>query len=62
MNCVEEVINIPVLKERFNQAVHKGRLKDILDGIIKQSKVEFNYEGPEDISENLLLSSYFKNC
>jgi len=62
MNCVEEVINIPVLKDRFNQAVHEGHLKDILDEIIKQSKVEFNYEEPDDISENLLLSSYFKNC
>lgn len=44
MNCVEEVINIAVLKDRFNQAVHEGHSKDILDEIIKQSKVEFNYE------------------
>ena len=50
MNCVEDVINIVVLKDRFNQAVHEGHLKDILNEIIKQSKVEFNYEGPNDIN------------
>jgi hypothetical protein len=50
MNCIEEVINIPVLKERFNQSVHEGHLNDILDEIIKQSKVEFNYEEPDNVS------------
>ena len=50
MNCIEEVINIPLLKDRFNQAVHEGHLKDILDEIIKQSKVEFNYDEPDTIS------------
>jgi hypothetical protein len=44
MNCVEEMINIPVLKDRFNQAVCEGHLKDILDEIVKQSRIEFNYE------------------
>ena len=49
INCIEEVINIPVLKDRFNQAIREGHLKDILDEIIKQSKVEFSYEGLDDI-------------
>jgi len=53
MNCVEEVINIAVLKDRFNQAVREGHLKDILDEIIKQSKVEFNYEEQDDINQTL---------
>jgi len=50
MNCVEEIINIPVLQQRFREAVWQGYLRDILDEIIRQSKVEFSYEEetPED--------------
>ena len=48
MDCVEEVINIPVLKNRFNETVQEGHLQSILDEVIKQSKVEFNYEEPDD--------------
>lgn len=48
MDCVEEIINIPILKYRFNDAVQEGHLQNILDEVIKQSKVEFNYEEPDD--------------
>lgn len=44
MNCIEEIINIPILIERFNDTVRKGYLKNILDEVISQSKVEFNYD------------------
>lgn len=44
MECIEEVINIPVLQERFESAKKEGYLSDILGEIIIQSKVEFNYE------------------
>jgi len=47
MNCIEEIINIPVLQERLNTCVSQGNLKQIVDEIIKQSKVEFNID--EDI-------------
>ena len=43
MACIEEIINIPVLQERFRQAESQGYLPQILDEIVKQSKVEFNY-------------------
>lgn len=43
MDCVEEVINISVLKERFADAIKQGYTTNILDEIILQSKVEFNY-------------------
>ena len=43
MACSEEIINIPVLPERFRQAEAQGYLPAILDDIVKQSKVEFNY-------------------
>ncbi len=44
MDCIEEVINIPTLINRFNDAVKQGYLNKILDEIVIQSKVEFNYE------------------
>lgn len=43
MACIEEVINIPMLNIRFNAAVEQGYLNRILDEIVLQSKVEFNY-------------------
>lgn len=47
MNCIEEVINIPLLQERFEEAVKRGYLNEILKELILQSKVEFNLK--EDI-------------
>lgn len=43
MACIEEIINIPILRERFKQAAQQGHLPRILDEIVKQSRVEFNY-------------------
>jgi hypothetical protein len=48
MGCIEEIINIPTLQERFGQAVAQGYLTAILDEIVKQSKVEFNYSEETD--------------
>jgi hypothetical protein len=44
MSCIEEIINLPVLKDRFNEVVKEGYLQQILDEVIKQSKVEFNVD------------------
>lgn len=44
MASIEEIINIPILLERFGTGVEQGRLANILDEIIRQSRVEFNYE------------------
>jgi hypothetical protein len=48
MDCIEEIINIPTLKERLNSAMEQGHQNQILDEIILQSKVEFNYLENED--------------
>jgi hypothetical protein len=48
MDCIEEVININILNERFKSAVKQGYLKNILDEIVLQSKVEFNYDESDD--------------
>jgi hypothetical protein len=44
MDCIEEVINISTLIERFNETKANGYLDSVLDEIVLQSKVEFNYE------------------
>lgn len=42
MESIEELINIPVLLERFEKCIEDGQINDILNEIIEQSKVEFN--------------------
>jgi hypothetical protein len=51
MKCIEEIINVPVLLDRFAETVEQGHLGDILAEIVKQSKVEFSYDDDYDISE-----------
>ncbi len=48
MDCIEEIINIPMLNKRFKETVKFGYLNNILDEIVAQSKVEFNYADEED--------------
>jgi len=52
MACIEEIINIPVLQERFRQAKSQGYLPQILDEIVKQSKIEFNYAKENEVNGN----------
>ncbi len=51
MACIEEIINIPILTTRYQatikQGIKQGYLNEILSEIIKQSKIEFNYEDEE---------------
>ncbi len=47
MDCIEEIINIPVLINCFKKAQAQGYLRQILDEVIIQSKIEFNYENIE---------------
>ena len=44
VSCIEEIINIQSLKEALDTVESKEKLPDVLNDIIKQSKVEFNYE------------------
>lgn len=47
MNCIEEIINIPILIDYLSKVIDKGGIKNILDEIMLQSKVEFNYTDDE---------------
>lgn len=51
MACIEEIINIPILIVRYQTAIKQGYSDEILSEIIKQSKIEFNYEEYEDTEE-----------
>jgi hypothetical protein len=51
MNCIEEIINLPMLREHFRTAIKQGYLRDIINEIVRQSKVEFNYEEASDDDE-----------
>lgn len=57
MECIEEIINVAVLIERFEEAVAKGYLNNILNEIIKQSRLEFNYEDDTESLEIEILDS-----
>jgi len=50
MECIEEIINVPTLIDRFKEAIEQGYLGGILDEIIRQSKIEFSYEDDYDMS------------
>jgi len=45
MDAVEEVINVVDLVNAFNDILQSGELESVMDEIILQSKVEFNYQG-----------------
>ena len=44
MSCIEEIINIEVLLDRFDRVLVDGKLEPVITEIVSQSKVEFNYE------------------
>jgi hypothetical protein len=46
MDAIEEIINVNMLLERFEQAVSTGHLQDIMNDIVQQSQLEFNYPQP----------------
>lgn len=48
MSCIDEIINVPELVNRFEQAAERGLLTAILDEVARQSKVEFNYPSDEE--------------
>jgi hypothetical protein len=48
MEAVEEVINIPRLVSIFDTLVRDGKLSQIMDEVVLQSRVEFNIEDEED--------------
>ena len=52
MSCIEEIINVNDLMNIFNNINEKGKIQPVINEIIIQSKVEFNYQ-EEEIEELL---------
>jgi hypothetical protein len=48
LNCIEEIINIPVLRDYLHTLDQKNEIESVLSEIILQSKVEFNYSDEDD--------------
>lgn len=48
LSCIEEIINIPLLRDRLKDAGKQGYISSILKEVITQSKVEFHYEDEND--------------
>lgn len=48
LSCIEEIINIPTLTTYLQTVEQKGLLPHVLDEIILQSKVEFNYSEEDE--------------
>lgn len=42
MDCIEEIINIPALMERFDAVAKESGLPEVVNEIVRQSKMEFN--------------------
>jgi len=56
MRAVEDIINIKYLVSSFDAVVKSGRLQNVMDEIVVQSKVEFNYnDDDEDDGDPLSL-------
>lgn len=51
MACIEEVVNIAELIKRFDEVVKSGGLLAVLNEIVLQSTVEFNYEETNEDAE-----------
>jgi len=48
MKAVEEIINVEDLVTAFESVVKSGQLQNVMDEIVVQSKVEFNYNDEDD--------------
>lgn len=48
MACIEELINIPLLKNVYEAIKLRNEVSSILDEIILQSKIEFNFDEDEE--------------
>lgn len=48
MTAIEEIINVPDLVGMFSELVKSGKVHDVMDEIIVQSRLEFNYDDDDE--------------
>jgi hypothetical protein len=61
MNAVEEIINVEDLVKAFDSVVKTGKLQTVMDEIIVQSKVEFNYSDEDEDEDSGIIESILDN-
>jgi hypothetical protein len=49
LKAIEEVINIPILFDRLEVVKQSGKLAKVMNEIIRQSRVEFNYVAQDEL-------------
>ena len=54
MNAIEDIFNIPRLMEIFDAKTQYGSVPEILDEIVRWSRVEFNIEGTSSLDETVV--------
>lgn len=52
MVAIEEIINIQKLVNSFTDVINSGGLQNVMNEIVTQSKVEFNYQEDEEETED----------
>lgn len=53
MAAVEEILNVDDLAAAFHSVVESGKLQSVMDEIVTQSKVEFNYNEDHDDEDDV---------
>jgi hypothetical protein len=51
MSAIEQIINAKDLIAAFNEIIKSGQLQNVMDEVVIQSKVEFNYNDEDEDSE-----------
>lgn len=49
LGSIEEIVNIPLLLERFETVLSEGRLQEVAEELLRQGRMEFHID--EDVSE-----------
>ena len=52
MTAIEEIINTQNLVDAFSEVIKSGQLQEVMDEIVLQSKVEFNYNDDKNESDD----------
>jgi len=52
MAAIEEIINTQNLVDAFSEVIESNQLQEVMDEIVLQSKVEFNYNDDKTESED----------
>ncbi len=52
MMSIEEIINLPILLDHLRGISQGGRFSQVIDEIVLQSSVEFNYENVDSVEDD----------